>query len=56
MSYRLRILPQNMAIWVREDEMLADKIQKAGIDLSAYCNKRGLCGNCYVKEECIIFL
>jgi hypothetical protein len=49
MSYRLRILPQNKAIRVREDEILADKIQKAGIDLNAYCNKRGAARKLFCK-------
>jgi ferredoxin len=43
MNYRLKILPQNKTIKVREDEILADKIQEAGINLSVYCNKRGIC-------------
>jgi uncharacterized 2Fe-2S/4Fe-4S cluster protein (DUF4445 family) len=49
MSYKLRILSHNKTIEVKENEILADTIQKAGINLSAYCNKRGLCGKCFVE-------
>jgi uncharacterized 2Fe-2S/4Fe-4S cluster protein (DUF4445 family) len=34
---------------VRSGESLADKIHEAGINLSLYCQKRGLCGKCFVK-------
>lgn len=49
MAYRIRITPQNKSITAKKNELLADKIQESGINLSLYCNKRGLCGKCLVK-------
>jgi len=49
MSYKVKILSEDKTIAAMENELLADKIQKAGINLSAYCSKRGLCGKCFVE-------
>lgn len=49
MAYRISIAPQNKSIIAKKNELLADKIQDSGINLSLYCNKRGLCGKCLVK-------
>jgi len=51
MSFKVKILSHNKTIAAKEGELLADRIKKAGIDLSLYCQKRGLCGKCFVKIE-----
>ena len=49
MKYTIKVFSHHKAIRAKENEMLADKIQEAGIDLSTYCNKEGLCGKCFVE-------
>lgn len=49
MAYRINILSHGKTIKAAKNELLADKIQEAGINLSVYCNKRGLCGKCFVE-------
>jgi len=49
MAYKVKILSHGKTLPARENELLADKIQKAGINLSTYCDKRGLCGKCFVE-------
>jgi uncharacterized 2Fe-2S/4Fe-4S cluster protein (DUF4445 family) len=49
MPYQLKILPQKRMIKVKDNESLVDKLHEAGINLSTYCNKRGLCGKCFVE-------
>ena len=49
MKYRVKILSHDKTITARKGESLADKIQQAGINLNQYCQKRGLCGKCFVK-------
>jgi uncharacterized 2Fe-2S/4Fe-4S cluster protein (DUF4445 family) len=49
MSYRVKILSHDKTVTAKKGEYLADKIQKAGINLSVYCQKRGLCGKCFIK-------
>ncbi len=49
MKYRVNILSHDKTVTARKGESLADKIQEAGINLSQYCQKRGLCGKCFVK-------
>ncbi|UCC38558.1 MAG: DUF4445 domain-containing protein [Candidatus Aminicenantes bacterium] len=49
MKYRIKIISHNKTIIAKENELLADKIQEAGINISTYCNKRGLCGKCLVE-------
>jgi len=36
-------------IKVKDNELLVEKLHEAGINLSTYCNKRGLCGKCFVE-------
>lgn len=48
-KYKINIVSYNKAITADKDDLLADKIQEAGINLSAYCNKKGLCGKCFVE-------
>ena len=49
MAYTIKIFSHGKTIKAREKELLADKILQAGIPLSLYCNKRGLCGKCFVE-------
>ena len=49
MKYSLKIISHDKTIKAAKNDLLADKIQEAGINLSAYCSKRGLCGKCFVK-------
>lgn len=48
-QYKITIASHNKTIMADENDSLADKIQEAGIALSAYCNKKGLCGKCFVE-------
>ena len=48
-KYKINIVSHNKTITAHEEDLLADKIQKAGINLSVYCNKKGLCGKCFVE-------
>ncbi len=47
--YKIEITSHHKSIIAREKEILADKIQEAGIPLNSYCNKKGLCGKCMVE-------
>jgi len=49
MKYSIKIISHDKTIKAAKNELLADKIQEAGINLSVYCNKRGLCGKCFVE-------
>jgi uncharacterized 2Fe-2S/4Fe-4S cluster protein (DUF4445 family) len=49
MKYKIKILSHDKELQAQKYEVLADKILEAGIDLSLYCNKRGLCGKCFVE-------
>ena len=49
MAFRINIIPQNITITAQQNELLVDKIQETGINLSVYCNKKGLCGKCFVE-------
>jgi uncharacterized 2Fe-2S/4Fe-4S cluster protein (DUF4445 family) len=49
MKYTIKIISHHKTIKASKNELLADKIQEAGINLSVYCNKRGLCGKCFVE-------
>jgi len=49
MKYSLKIISHDKTIKTTKNDLLADKIQEAGINLSAYCSKRGLCGKCFVE-------
>ncbi|MGD1009915.1 MAG: ASKHA domain-containing protein [Candidatus Aminicenantales bacterium] len=45
----LEILPDGTKIRVRAGELLADALATAGIPVSLYCHKRGVCGKCAVR-------
>ena len=49
MPIKVKILSHNKTATVERRTLLADIIGKAGIDLSLYCNGRGLCGKCFVE-------
>ncbi|MFB0564418.1 MAG: ASKHA domain-containing protein [Candidatus Aminicenantaceae bacterium] len=50
-NYKIKILPDNKIIRARKGDNLAEKIEEARINLSFYCNKRGICGKCFVEIE-----
>jgi len=43
------ILPEGRTIQAARGEILADILTRAGMPLSLYCHKRGLCGKCLVQ-------
>jgi uncharacterized 2Fe-2S/4Fe-4S cluster protein (DUF4445 family) len=49
MAYTIRIQSHGRTITAEKKEILAEKIREAGIPLNLYCNKRGLCGKCFVE-------
>jgi uncharacterized 2Fe-2S/4Fe-4S cluster protein (DUF4445 family) len=49
MSVKVKILSHGKSATAEKGTVLADIIGKAGIDLSLYCNGRGLCGKCFVE-------
>jgi len=48
MNIKIHIHPQNRSISAKKNEILSDVLVKAGIPLSTYCDKKGLCGKCFV--------
>jgi len=49
MAYTIKILSHDKKISAARGDLLADRILEAGIDLSLYCNKKGMCGKCFVE-------
>jgi uncharacterized 2Fe-2S/4Fe-4S cluster protein (DUF4445 family) len=49
MPMKIKILSHNKTTTAEKGTLLADIISTAGIDLSLYCNRRGLCGKCFVE-------
>jgi uncharacterized 2Fe-2S/4Fe-4S cluster protein (DUF4445 family) len=47
--HSLDILPDGIKVRTRTGELLADALTRAGIPLSLYCHKRGVCGKCAVR-------
>src|SRR5512135_1470115 len=45
----LEILPDGLKVRVKSGELLADALRQAGIPVSLYCHKRGVCGKCAVR-------
>ncbi|MDH4197417.1 MAG: 2Fe-2S iron-sulfur cluster-binding protein, partial [Candidatus Aminicenantes bacterium] len=45
----LTILPDGKRVAYARGEILADVLVRAGLPLSLYCHKRGLCGKCLVQ-------
>lgn len=44
-TYRILILSHDLTITARRNELFTNKIMEAGINLSLYCKKKGLCGS-----------
>ncbi len=49
MAHMIKILSHGQTIPAERKEILADKLREAGIPLNLYCNRRGLCGKCFVE-------
>jgi len=49
MSYTIQIDSHGKSLSAQKGDLLVDKIQQAGINLSVTCNKKGLCGKCLVE-------
>lgn len=49
MKHKIKILSHNKRILADDRDLLSYRIQESGIQLSAYCNKRGICGKCFVE-------
>jgi uncharacterized 2Fe-2S/4Fe-4S cluster protein (DUF4445 family) len=45
----LEVVPDGLKVRVKAGEILADALRQAGIPLSLYCHKRGVCGKCAVR-------
>ncbi|MEW5901825.1 MAG: ASKHA domain-containing protein [Acidobacteriota bacterium] len=45
----ITVLSHGKKIRAKKKDNLADKLHQAGISLNLYCNKRGLCGKCFVE-------
>ena len=50
-KYRIIITSHKKKVLAKENELLADKIIEAGINLSVYCDRKGLCGKCLVEVQ-----
>ncbi|MCU0243537.1 MAG: ASKHA domain-containing protein [Acidobacteria bacterium] len=48
-TYTVTILPDRTKVRARAGEVLADVLARAGVSLSLYCHKRGICGKCAVR-------
>ena len=49
MSHALKILPEGRVLKVASGKILSDVLEDAGLRLSFYCGRRGLCGKCIVE-------
>lgn len=49
MAYTIKILNLDKTILAKKGELLADKILESGIDLSLYCQKKAVCGKCFIE-------
>lgn len=49
MTHTIQISPLDKTVSASDNDLLADKIIDAGIDLSLYCSMKGLCGKCFVE-------
>lgn len=48
-TFTVEILPDRIRTRAKAGEVLADVLSRAGISLSLYCHKRGICGKCAVR-------
>ena len=49
MAYTIKIRNLGKTIRAQKGESLADKILESGIDLSLYCQKKAVCGKCFIE-------
>lgn len=49
MPINIKIISHDKTIKAKKGALLADIISTAGIDLSLYCNRRGICGKCFIE-------
>lgn len=49
MAIKIKIPSHGKTVTAKKGILLSDIIIETGIDLSLYCNKRGLCGKCFVE-------
>jgi uncharacterized 2Fe-2S/4Fe-4S cluster protein (DUF4445 family) len=49
MPYTIKVESHKKALRGDTGDILVDVIQKAGINLSVYCDRKGLCGKCFVE-------
>ncbi|HUU51425.1 MAG TPA: ASKHA domain-containing protein [Candidatus Heimdallarchaeota archaeon] len=49
MAIKIKILSHGITATAKKSALLADILIETGIELSLYCNKRGLCGKCFVE-------
>jgi uncharacterized 2Fe-2S/4Fe-4S cluster protein (DUF4445 family) len=49
MAYSIEIRNFDKSLRAQKGELLADKILESGIDLSLYCQKKAVCGKCFVE-------
>jgi uncharacterized 2Fe-2S/4Fe-4S cluster protein (DUF4445 family) len=49
MSWTIKVLSHGLSIRSADGKILSDRLLDAGIPVSIYCNKRGLCGKCFVE-------
>jgi uncharacterized 2Fe-2S/4Fe-4S cluster protein (DUF4445 family) len=45
----VKVLPEGLDLRAAPGELLSDVMERAGIPLSLYCGRRGLCGKCRVE-------
>jgi uncharacterized 2Fe-2S/4Fe-4S cluster protein (DUF4445 family) len=48
-THTIQVLSPAATLSVGEGDLLADVLQSAGIPLSLYCGRRGVCGKCFVE-------
>jgi uncharacterized 2Fe-2S/4Fe-4S cluster protein (DUF4445 family) len=48
-THTIQVLSPAATLRVDEGDLLADVLQSAGIPLSLYCGRRGVCGKCFVE-------
>jgi uncharacterized 2Fe-2S/4Fe-4S cluster protein (DUF4445 family) len=45
----IEVLPDGIKVRAKAGEILADALERAGVPLTLYCHKKGLCGKCAVR-------
>jgi uncharacterized 2Fe-2S/4Fe-4S cluster protein (DUF4445 family) len=48
-THFLEVMPDGVKVRAKAGELLADVLIRAGVPLSLYCHKRGVCGKCAVR-------